>query len=128
MSKAKQKVKVKVNPGRQGDVGFFNAKEADLKDATPIDMKGKKEFVFAFGETTGHKHQIRVEGEEDITSFVDFFKVNNRPNDVLFRAKQDVTVVHEEHGPIPLKKGQVYRSRIQRQYDVAARQEMRVAD
>jgi hypothetical protein len=125
MSKTKKKVK---NPGRQGDVGFFIAKEGDLKDATPIDTKGKKSFVFAFGESTGHKHQIKVEGEEDITSFVDFFKVKNRPNEVLFRAKQDVTVVHEEHGPIPLKKGQIVRSRIQRQYDIAARQEMRVVD
>lgn len=123
-----KQTKTKKHPGRQGDVGFFNANESDLKDAVPMELKGQKSFVFAFGETTGHKHQIKVEGEGDITSYVDFFKVNNRPNDVLFRAKEDVTVVHEEHGPIALKKGKVYRSRIQRQFDVAARQEMRVTD
>ncbi len=128
MAKKTETKKPIKQPGRQGDVGFFWAEEAELKGATPIDVKGKKNFVFAYGETTGHAHQIKVEGEEDISSFIDFFKLDNRPNDILFRAKKDVTVTHEEHGPIPLKKGKVYLSRIQRQWDIAAQRAERVLD
>ncbi len=63
----------------------------------------KKDNVVAYGEVTGHKHQI-ADGEvliKDGTQYV--------------IARQKTKVVHEEHKEIPLPKG-VYQVRNQREY------------
>lgn len=105
-------MKIQINQMlRQGDVKILkidSLPEGEVKDAR--DTKGVA--VLAYGEVTGHKHQI-TEGE------VKFFTVGDVNN--LFAPKflevvsESAILTHEEHFPITLEKG-LYEISIQREY------------
>ncbi len=97
---------------RQGDVIL-------IKMSTPAEL-GKKlsdnsgVVVLAYGEVTGHKHQIRSKN-------VELFETKEQQDAALalgtriLRAHTDVKLRHEEHDTVSLSKGD-WLVRIQREY------------
>lgn len=115
---------------RQGDVLFIRLndkpikKKADFKlsvadgirETTQFIGKAKwikkpKKAVFAYGEVTGHAHQV-------IEADLDKIKVltNDDGTVRIMEVNDEVTVKHEEHDPIILPPGD-YEIRTQREYD-----------
>lgn len=95
---------------RQGDVKIKMISE--LPKGEKKDAKDNGVAVLAYGEVTGHKHQV-IQGE------VNFFTIGESVN--MFSPKflevlsETALVVHEEHTQIPLVKG-LYEIKIQREY------------
>lgn len=86
---------------RQGDLLFI---KVDKKN-TPSDAVRAKTNVLALGEVTGHSH--RAEGAA----------VLEQPSGQKFvEAKNDWTVVHDEHDPITLSRG-TWEVRRQQEYE-----------
>jgi len=84
---------------RQGDV---------LLRKTDKKVQGRKlnHCILAWGEVTGHKHQIKAYGS-----------LYQTDNGMLLECLQDTVLEHEEHAPIPLEKG-VYEVIQQREFDI----------
>jgi len=88
---------------RQGDVLLIEC------DAVPKGAKRRTGVVVATGEATGHRHRFEDE------SAVAVYDAPDGDGDLFADVKFDTALVHEEHGPIPVKPG-VYRIRRQREY------------
>jgi hypothetical protein len=102
---------------RQGDI-FFKTVQ---KPKNLTEMKPHKSRILAFGEVTGHSHQIK-EGPE-VQSFVD------SKGDIYMFSKSETIVGHDEHSDIKLPAGSWICVTRQREYDpLAAEQERKVAD
>lgn len=106
-------MKIQINEMvRQGDVKILRIEsmpEGAMKNAT--DEKGVA--VLAYGEVTGHKHQIS-RGE------VKFFSREEDKNNMfapkfLEVVSETAILTHEEHFPLTLEKG-IYEISIQREY------------
>jgi hypothetical protein len=95
---------------RQGDVKIKMI--SSLPEGNKTDAKDNGLAVLAYGEVTGHKHQV-IEGQ------VNFYTIGDSTN--MFSPKylevlsDTALVVHEEHTQIPLVKG-LYEISIQREY------------
>jgi hypothetical protein len=104
-------MKIQINQMlRQGDVKILkidSLPEGEIKDARDNGIA-----ILAYGEVTGHKHQIS-QGD------VKFFTVGDANN--LFAPKflevvsENAILTHEEHFAITLEKG-LYEVSIQREY------------
>lgn len=113
---------MKINQfGHQGDVWL--TKVRSIPQGVRKNLKTKKgETILAYGEVTGHKHQIK-EGE------VNFFSVQTSVNifeQFLEVLSKKATLVHEEHLPFELEQG-IYSIAISREY-VASEIERKVID
>ena len=104
---------------QQGDCIFL---AIDL----PKGLEENKEFdgIVQWGETTGHKHALRPEGK-----YNGYFKlfVDGKVNKRYLRILKDTPLVHEEHNPITLPKGD-YEIRIVRELDWFSDMEREVID
>ena len=82
---------------RQGDVMVERIEELP-SDAVPVETKEKR-VVLAYGEVTGHCHQIKSGAKEFNFSGDKFgkrlLKISNKP----------VNIDHEEHSTIQIPKG-----------------------
>ena len=96
---------------RQGDVLLIEC------DAVPAGVKKRAGTVVAEGEATGHRHRFEDAGAVALYDAPD--------GDIFADVKFDTALVHEEHGPIPVKTG-VYR--IRRQRDDTPAEIRRVSD
>lgn len=88
---------------RQGDV--FLQPIAKL----PAGLTPRGNHVLAYGEVTGHSHQVADIAAADVLV---------GPNGELYLSVKDergAVIAHEEHGPITVPKGD-YEVRIQREY------------
>lgn len=87
---------------RQGDIFIAAAKRI------PRAAKPRPSLVLAEGELTGHAHRVEHTGTASV--FV-------HPDGQMFVdvTAEEATVIHEEHGPITLRKG-AYRIWRQREY------------
>jgi hypothetical protein len=95
---------------RQGDVKILKIKS--LPSESLIDARDNNVAVLAYGEVTGHKHQI-TEGE---VRFLKFGENNNMFAPKFLEVLSETAVLtHEEHFPITLDKG-IYEISIQREY------------
>jgi hypothetical protein len=90
---------------RQGDV--FVQKITKIPSSATKEKC--KEKIVAYGEVTGHKHVIRP-----VRGGVSFFNDNGQ---VLCSVSQEAVLVHEEHKPIMLSKGE-YKVSVQREFDI----------
>ena len=124
---------------QQGDVVMFKVDADYFNDNTrkgdeyKASYTGKKDThaIIAFGEVTGHKHQVNMKDMAEEagvtlsmgynrkagTDVPDGFQVHNTP----------VTITHEEHDPIKLPPG-YYMVRIVREQDHIAGRTRYVAD
>ena len=100
---------------RQGDVLI------EIVQSIPASAKKQKKsqpIVLAHGEATGHHHAIKDRDSAD------WWKEGD---DVQYvEAKKPTPIVHEEHDPIPLKRGEIARITRQKEYTPTAI--VRVAD
>jgi hypothetical protein len=79
--------------------------------------------IIAYGEVTGHKHQIMSPSMDELDSRVD------EKGDIFVRnQKGTITVEHDEHGTIVLPQNEWICISRQREYDPVAEHERRVAD
>lgn len=101
---------------RQGDVLIFEPKSA-IKKGAEIPRDGGS-IVLAYGEVTGHKHQI---ASKDAV----FFESQEQQDAALalgtriLEARKPVMLRHEEHGEIEIPEG-TWLVRIQREYSPQA--------
>ena len=124
---------------QQGDVVMFKVDEEYFNDHTRANKESKTGYnggfdthaIVAFGEVTGHKHQVNMKDiakEAGVTLSMGYnqqagvdvpegFQVHEAP----------VTITHEEHDPIELPPG-YYMVRIVREFDHIAGRSRYVAD
>ena len=101
---------------RQGDVYIEYIAEI------PKGAKKDQGKVLAYGEVTGHAHCIDKVNLDNVDIYVD------EKGEMFLQAKTEATIVHDEHGPVTIPKGNFKVTR-QRQFDAdAADEERRVAD
>lgn len=100
---------------RQGDLFFAPVNPQP-------NLKPHESNVLAYGEVTGHKHQVTTPMDQ-IESLIDEAGHIYLKSDV-----QDISISHEEHGQITLPKGHWYRVTRQREYDQVKEETRQVAD
>ena len=82
---------------RQGDVLAIKLNATSVPNST----KQTKQIIAAFGEVTGHSHQVLESGavgyaDTDNADLIDYLQVD---------AEKTVNLVHQEHTAIPLDTG-----------------------
>lgn len=82
----------------------------------PNDAKKVETNVLAYGEVTGHKHQLLGQ--------VQMFEHNGQK---FFELEQNTDLVHEEHKPIKISKGK-YQVINEREFDPFAEEIQKVLD
>ena len=124
---------------QQGDVVMFQVSDEYYADNTKAGSEyvasyhgGKKTHaIVAFGEVTGHKHQVNMENmakEAGVSLSMGWRGTAGVDVPEGFQVKGDVvTITHEEHDPIDLPPGN-YIVRIVREFDHIAGRSRYVAD
>ena len=124
---------------QQGDVVMFQVSDEYYKDNTrkgdeyKASYKGGKKThaIVAFGEVTGHKHQVNMENmakEAGVSLSMGWRGTAGVDVPEGFQVKGNVvTITHEEHDPIDLPPGN-YIVRIVREFDHIAGRSRYVAD
>jgi len=90
---------------QQGDVLLVRC------DALPEGVKRVDPQPLAVGEVTGHAHRVRLEDVQ--ADKVEFFSKFGR---LYVRAKEPITIMHEEHKTITIPPG-IYERKTVREYD-----------
>jgi len=101
-SKARNRKEITMrNPDhyRQGDLGFAKLSTvpdwvAKAQQLRPIDGR----LVLARGEATGHDHYVLPDESPGVEAFVK----DDGTGSLVLIAPQDITVRHQEHGPLLL--------------------------
>lgn len=104
-----------MNYYRQGDLAITPITKL------PDNLKETKNSVLAYGEITGHKHQLleRIEGQ--------FRVFQDEKDNTILDINQPTDLVHEEHKTITIEKG-FYIIRREREYDYVGEQLNQVQD
>ncbi len=102
---------------RQGDIFFESVSKLPSKG-----LKKKTDAILAYGEVTGHSHQITT-AIADCESYVD------EQGDIYIRSSKEIAVSHDEHNTITLPANEWICVSRQREYDpLSANRERRVLD
>ena len=123
---------------QQGDVVMFKVDEEYFNNHTRTDINkigysgGKDEHaIVAFGEVTGHKHQVNMKDmvkEAGVTLSMGYNREAGIDVPEGFTViDAPVTITHEEHKPVELPPG-YYMVRIVREFDHIAGRSRYVAD
>ena len=141
MSEKEKKV-IKYTKYQQGDVVMYKLNYEDFKeynnenkgDSYPINNyhgQSDTKAVLAFGEATGHKHQVNMADmvkEAGITLHMGTYQTAGEDVPAGFEVHNEtVTICHEEHNPIDIPPGK-YVVRIVREFDHIAGRSRYVAD
>lgn len=100
---------------RHGDLGISPLKEL------PSNLKEKKTNVLAYGEATGHKHQLLERTKNQ------FAILEDEKGQMYMRINEATDLVHEEHKTITIEKGLYFISH-EKEYDYFEQQTNRVVD
>ena len=144
MSDAETKKKVvKYKKYQQGDVVMFQVDDESFEKN--IDMYGNNSNeqtvhyntqshnnpILAFGEATGHIHQVRMKDmldKAEVTLHMPRYRKAGTDTPQGFEVREEtVTLTHEEHDPIDIPPGK-YLVRIVREFDHIAGRSRYVAD
>ena len=142
MSENKEKKVIKYNKYQQGDVVMFQVDDESFEKN--VDHYGEKNEgivhyntqshnnpILAFGEATGHIHQIHMKDMLDmaeVTLHMSRFRTAGEDTPEGFEVREEtVTLTHEEHDPIDVPPGK-YLVRIVREFDHIAGRSQNVAD
>jgi hypothetical protein len=102
---------------RQGDIFFKKVSKIPTKG-----LKKKTDAILAYGEVTGHSHQITTP-ISDCESYVD------ESGDIYIRSANEIKVGHDEHNVITLPANEWICVSRQREYDpLAENRQRRVLD
>ena len=140
MSEKKEKV-IKYNKYQQGDVVMFQVDDETFKNSVLNNSNNKETVhyntqshnnpILAFGEATGHLHQIHMKDMLDaaeVTLHMPRFREAGKDTPEGFEVREEtVTLTHEEHKPIDVPPGK-YIVRIVREFDHIAGRSRYVAD
>ena len=139
MSDKKEKV-IKYHKYQQGDVVMFQVSDEAFEDS--VRKSSNKEVIrydghthtyaiLAFGEATGHKHQVNMADmvkEAGVTLHMSPYRTAGEDVPEGFEVHNEtVTLKHEEHNPIDIPPGK-YVVRIVREFDHIAGRSRYVAD
>ena len=140
MSEDKEKKIVKYNKYQQGDVVMFqvddetfdkyaNARGSD--NSVSYNTQSHNNPVLAFGEATGHLHQIHMKDMLDaaeVTLHMGWHREAGKDVPEAFEVREEtVTLTHEEHNPLDVPPGK-YVVRIVREFDHMTGRSRYVAD
>ena len=140
MSEEKEKKVIKYNKYQQGDVVMFqvddetfdkyaNARGND--NAVSYNTQSHNNPVLAFGEVTGHLHQIHMKDMLDaaeVTLHMGWHREAGKDVPEAFEVREEtVTLTHEEHNPLDVPPGK-YVVRIVREFDHMTGRSRYVAD
>ena len=124
---------------QQGDVVMFKVDEKYFKENTKNGKEYKSRYnggfdthaIVAFGEVTGHKHQVNMKDmaeEAGVTLSMGYNRQAGVDVPEGFQVHEaPITITHEEHDPIELPPG-YYMVRIVREFDHIAGRTGYVAD
>jgi hypothetical protein len=123
---------------QQGDVVMFKVDDEYFKNNTRneagvVEYHGKQptHAILAFGEVTGHTHQVNMANmlkEAGVTLHMGYNrKAGTDVPDGFVVQNKGVILTHEEHDPLELPPGK-YIVRIVREFDHIARRSTYVAD
>ena len=122
---------------QQGDVVMFQvddkAFEKNRGNEEPIHYKTQSHNnpILAFGEATGHIHQIRMKDmleKAEVTLHMPSFRTAGEDTPQAFEVREEtVTLTHEEHNPLDVPPGK-YVVRIVREFDHMTGRSRYVAD
>ena len=139
MSEKKEKV-IKYNKYQQGDVVMFQVDDetfekystAQGKDnVIDYNTQSHNNPILAFGEVTGHLHQIHMKDMLDaaeVTLHMGRWQEAGKDVPEAFEVREEtVTLTHEEHNPLVVPPGK-YVVRIVREFDHIAGRSRYVAD
>ena len=139
MSEKKKKV-IKYKKYQQGDVVMFQVNDESFKDVVGtrreediVHYNGNSDThaILAFGEATGHKHQVNMADmvkEAGVTLHMPRFRTAGEDVPDAFEVHNEtVTLCHEEHNEIEIPPGK-YVVRIVREFDHIAGRARYVAD
>jgi hypothetical protein len=102
---------------RQGDVFF------EVISELPKNVKPYNSPIMAYGEVTGHCHQVIFPSVDEYESYVD------TEGNIYLKSSQEIKIGHDEHDCVTLAPNELHCVTIQREYDPqAAEKERRVAD
>ena len=140
MSEDKKEKEIKYNKYQQGDVVMFQEDDATFDkyatargsdNAVSYNTQSHNNPVLAFGEATGHLHQIHMKDMLDaaeVTLHMSRFRIAGEDTPEGFEVREEtVTLTHEEHNPIDVPPGK-YIVRIVREFDHIAGRSRYVAD
>ena len=131
---------VKYNKYQQGDVVMFqvddetfdkyaNARGND--NSVSYNTQSHNNPVLAFGEATGHLHQIHMKDMLDaaeVTLHMGYYREAGKDVPDAFEVREEtVTLTHEEHNPLDVPPGK-YVVRIVREFDHMTGRSRYVAD
>ena len=103
---------------RQGDIFFRSISKLPEK----ANLNKKTDAILAYGEVTGHSHQITTP-ISDCESYID------ENGDIYIRSENEIVVGHDEHNNITLPANEWICVSRQREYDpLAADKQRKVAD
>ena len=137
---SEEKKIVKYNKYQQGDVVMFqvdnetfdkyaNARGSD--NSVDYNTQSHNNPVLAFGEATGHLHQIHMKDMLDaaeVTLHMGWHREAGRDVPEAFEVREEtVTLTHEEHNPLDVPPGK-YVVRIVREFDHMTGRSRYVAD
>ena len=135
----KEKKTVEYKKYQQGDVVMLKVDDDYFKDNVRSGDAGKANFntqshnnpVLAFGEVTGHKHQIHMKDMLDKAEVTLHMGYNRKAGvdvpDAFEVCKETVILTHEEHNPIELPPGK-YIVKIVQEFNHITRRAQNVAD
>ena len=134
---SEEKKTIKYKKYQQGDVVMFQVDDETFKKShnneKPIHYFGKTptHAILAFGEVTGHKHQVNMAEmvkEAGVSLHMGFHRTAGEDVPEAFEVHDEtVTLKHEEHNPIDIPPGK-YIVRIVREFDHIAGRSRYVAD
>ena len=140
MSDAETKKKViKYKKYQQGDVVMFQVDDESFEKTMDSSRASVHHYntqshnnpILAFGEATGHIHQIRMKDmldKAEVTLHMPRFRTAGTDTPQGFEVREEtVTLTHEEHAPIDVPPGK-YIVRIVREFDHIAGRSRYVAD
>ena len=136
----KEKKLTKYNKYQQGDVVMFQVDDATFDkyatargsdNAVSYNTQSHTNPVLAFGEVTGHLHQIHMKDMLDaaeVTLHMGWHREAGKDVPEAFEVREEtVTLTHEEHNPLDVPPGK-YVVRIVREFDHMTGRARYVAD
>ena len=139
MSKDKEKV-IKYNKYQQGDVVMYQVDDETFQkystaqgneNVIDYNTQSHNNPILAFGEVTGHLHQIHMKDMLDaaeVTLHMGWHREAGKDVPEAFEVREEtVTLTHEEHNPLDVPPGK-YVIRIVREFDHMTGRSRYVAD
>jgi len=140
MSEEKVKKVIKYNKYQQGDVVMFQVDDETFEkystaqgsdNVIDYNTQSHNNPILAFGEVTGHLHQIHMKDMLDaaeVTLHMGRFREAGKDVPEAFEVREEtVTLTHEEHNPLDVPPGK-YVVRIVREFDHMTGRSRYVAD